>query len=376
MLKSRLMILAMLLPIWAGCSKERDKNDSEYWERRREEIELRQRSVDDGLASYENRPLSCDLFDAPYRGSGPRLFSSGHIDSIESVTPLEQAVNPVLGTRHQQFDIRDKGKLAIFYRDYERITRSAEKAADNKDSKQLAADFNQALDLLERWGKSGLKQQYCTYCGSIRINISEISVSIALRKFSIDSSESEFQSHIRQFLEVERKVENISAPKNPDPTDDRSRRHKFYDDHGDDFMRFDMHYALMLYYMMQGDERSAGEEWKKMIIGYLAVRGPLEPMADDEYVLIDDLSDASNSPFDIVRVRRIDTSKHDVCSSLYRYYLEYLIMLGTYDPRFVDDKQRLAARARQFEKATDPRLISPPMRQMLDKLLEPEQHKR
>lgn len=362
MLKSiAFMALPLLLLSASGCSQEGQTGQA------KKVIDPVQKARE---SKYGPRPISyCDARNYINGSKSPLLFSRGYVGSIELIGTVETATHSVIGTRGQRFEATDKAKLATFYRDFDHITRSAKRSVETKNVANLAADFDRSIDLIERWGASGIKQRYCEMCGGgIRPAIDSLPVMIALRIFTLDKNEKIYKSRIEKYLSTTEKFKNIEPPHATENIKLDSLRDKINKAYREDISsQYDKNYALMIYYLMEGDERAAGERWKLMSLGHFITNGA--PMADDEDRFFDDMRDLKKSPFDIVSTPRIDTKKYDACSGLYQNYLEYLVMLGTYDPHFKKDRGEISRRAREFKAVADPLLFSASMTRMMDQLI-------
>lgn len=354
------MVLPLSLLFPSACSQEKQTDKSEKTSDPVKRIRE---------AKYGPRPIAyCDARNYVNSSESPLLFSRGYVDSI-ALGPVDGAVHSVIGARGQRFEVKDKAKLAKFYQDFNYITRSAKRSIEIQSLGQLTTDFDRSIDLIERWGRSGIKQRYCERCGlGIRHAINNLPAMIALRIFSIDGNEEEYKSRIERYLSTTERIENISPPEREGGVKAEKYKDKLIDLSNKNISsQYDKNYALMIYYMMVGDEQTAGAKWKLMSTGHFISNGA--PMADDRNALLDDMSDPRKSPFDLVSTPRIDSKKYDACSGLYQNYLEYLVMLGTYDPRFKKDKAEVSRRARAFQTVADPALFSKSMTRTMDQLI-------
>jgi hypothetical protein len=362
MLKSiAFMALPILFLSASGCSQEGQTGQA------KKTIDLVQKARE---SKYGPRPISyCDARNYINGSKSPLLFSRGYVGSIELIGTVNTATHSVIGARGQRFEVKDRAKLATFYQDFDSITRSARRSIETKNLYQLAADFDGSIDLIKRWGASGIRQRYCERCGGgLRPDLDSLPAMVALRIFSLDGDEVRYKERIDLYLSTAERIENIKPPKTPSHVNIESVGDKIIDASvGDVSSQYDKNYALMIYYMMKGDERAAGEKWKLMSLGHFLTNGA--PMADDEDRFLDDIRDPKKSPFDIVSIPRIDTKKYDACSGLYQNYLEYLVMLGTYDPHFKKDRGKISRRAREFKAVGDPLLFSASMTRMMDQLI-------
>lgn len=316
-------------------------------------------------------PLACDLAELPNRNTRLPLISGGFIEQLIGIQPIDMVINPPRGTGESQYDEKDRDRLREFYHRYDVIARPAEQATKRREVSALVQAFEQSMDLIRAWGESGIKQKSCNSCnGAIRQAIAKLPVIIALNIFNVDGNRDEFKQRIARYLSTSDDFPNIGPPAHSAEPREESlsgevaalAESNVTDDR-------DLHYSLMIYFMMNANTKRADREWKKMSAGQLVIHGnALVPMADDQQSLFRDLRNPSNSPFDIVKKQRINADEHRGCSSLYRNFIEYLVLSRDYDPRYANDSAPIRRQLAQFEAIADPRLISLPMRMMMNEL--------
>ncbi len=328
----------------------------------------------DPSGKYETSALACDAERYPNGNSDPLLFSRGYIRQPALIKPLDDAISPRPGTGSSQYDTRDRAALESFYDRYKEIANTASEAIEMKDHARIERSFDDSLALMREWGRSGIRQKYCERCdGAIRPAIAEIPVMISLRLFSLDGNRESYKSRIEAYLRLMGQVDNLHAPEDLSERRVISSEEMINSLYRSNILdQFDLHYALTLYYLMAGKDRHADKEWKLMTVGHRIYGNARFPMADNQEALIRDLMSDSTTPLDIVEISRIDSERYDVCSSLYRNFIEYLTMKSIYSPRYENKRSSIKDQVKEFLDVTDRRLFSIPMQRMIDDLVDIE----
>lgn len=369
-------ILSLVSFSLAGCDNGRE-SELTALQSDEKNISSRKRQHDPSL-KYETDKLDCDQEKPLNSNEHPPLASRGYVQKMIGIIPLEDEYNSVYGPDYREFDDKDRAKLAKIYQEYQDISNSANTAINSENTAILSIEFDRSIALVEAWKNSGVKQKNCSTCtGGIRHNVVELPVMIALRKFSLDGNREDFNRRITQYMRVVKPPNNLTYTSNHDRASAKTLKNLEITTSElikkDIISHVDLHYALSLYFIMNGDLPSAGREWKQRVAGQLLKSDNARlAMADNEDQLILDLANPLLTPFDIVKYPRIDSNKYDVCSGLYNGYIEYLSDIREYYPQGSNYKKTLQFEIKRFSESIDPKLLNESMQRDLDYLSTPD----